>query len=53
LHPEKLLKCPQLPFHFAGGGPNPSSLKLSDWGVIPAKNAHLVLKYLIINLINY
>lgn len=25
----------QAPFHFAGGGPNPSSLKLADSGQIP------------------
>ena len=35
LHPEKLAKWPQDPFHFLGGGPNPSSLKLLDCGVIP------------------
>lgn len=35
LHPEKLAKWPQVPFHFAGGGPNPSPLKLLDSGVIP------------------
>lgn len=35
LHPEKLAKWPQVPFHFAGGGPKPSPLKLWDSGVIP------------------
>lgn len=38
LHPEKLAKRPQVPFHFEGGRPNPSSLKLSAWGVIPGIN---------------
>ena len=28
-------KLLQEPFHFCGGGPNPSSLKLSDSGQIP------------------
>ena len=28
----------QVPFHFAGGGPNPLSLKLSDSGQIPAEH---------------
>lgn len=27
-----------MPFHFLGGGPNPSSLKLSAVGVIPTIN---------------
>ena len=38
LHPEKLAKWPQDPFHFLGGGPNPSSLKLLDCGVIPVSD---------------
>ena len=36
----KLAETWQVPFHFAGGGPSPSSLKLSDSGVIPAPKHH-------------
>ncbi|XP_022864826.1 uncharacterized protein LOC111384741 [Olea europaea var. sylvestris] len=34
----KFEKAWQLPFHLLGGGPNPSSLKLSDSGQIPVSN---------------
>lgn len=34
----KLDDCWQVPFHFLGGGPNPSSLKLSDSGQIPVSS---------------
>ena len=40
LHPEKLANWPQDPFHFLGGGPSPSSLKLLDCGVIPVDELH-------------
>ena len=33
----KLFSVWHVPFHFAGGGPKPSSLKLSDSGQIPTE----------------
>lgn len=40
----------QAPFHFAGGGPNPSSLKLADSGQIPESNNPMTTSLSIVDL---
>lgn len=42
----------QVPFHFAGGGPNPTSLKLLDSGQIPVSRTPMMTSLSVVEWLN-